>query len=155
MYRIAAIAFFVGATLITAGNASAQINVVEANVPFNFTVNNTVLPAGNYNFGFDLLHRDLLVIRDRAKNVKAKAFGQHGSIGPGKPQTLIFHHYGSQYFLSEIRFDSGSNGMFLPATKSEKQARKVNRDEGLVSAGGAFPQGPGNPSVQLSGKSAF
>ena len=53
MNRIAAIALFVGATLITAGSAAAQSSVVEANIPFNFTVSDTFLPAGTYTFGFD------------------------------------------------------------------------------------------------------
>jgi hypothetical protein len=129
MNRIAAIAFFVVATVMTAGSASAQSSVVEVNVPFNFTVNDTLLPAGSYTFGFDSMYPDLLIVRDGTKEVKAKDFGQRGSIGPGRSDALIFHHYGSQYFLSEVRFDSVSNGMFLPATKSEQRARKVNRQE--------------------------
>lgn len=64
MNRIAAIAVFAGATLMTASSARAQGSVVKANVPFNFTVNDTVLPAGNYTFGFDLMCPDMLIIRD-------------------------------------------------------------------------------------------
>jgi hypothetical protein len=137
MNRIAATAIFVAAVWVTTASAAAQTNVVEVSVPFNFTVNNTYLQAGNYSFGFDLLHPDLLVIRDQAKTVKAQDFGQRGSVRPGKPGSLIFHHYGSQYFLSEVRFDSGSNGMFLPETKSERRIRKMNRQEDVVSVAAA------------------
>ena len=133
MNRIAAIALFIGAMLTTAGSAAAQGNAVEANVPFSFTVNNTFLPAGIYTFGFDSLLPDLLIVRDRAKNVKAKGLGQRGSIGPGMHVSLIFHRYGGQYFLSEIRFGSVSNGIFLPATRLEQQARKVSQQEELAS----------------------
>ncbi|MGD0801077.1 MAG: hypothetical protein ABR906_07165 [Terracidiphilus sp.] len=133
MNRIAAIALFVGATLTTASSATAQGQVVEVNVPFNFTVNNTFLPAGSYTLGFDLLLPDMLVIRDRAKGVKARSLGQRGSIGSGRPDSLIFHRYGGQYFLSEVRFDSASNGIFLPDTKLEKQARKVSQKMDLAS----------------------
>lgn len=133
MNRIAAIALITGAILMTAVRATAQSNVVEANVPFNFTVNNTSLPAGDYTFGFDSMHSDLLVIRDRAKNVKAMDFGQRGSFGPGKPAALIFHRYGGQYFLSEVRLDSASNGIYLPATRTEEHARKVSGKEELAS----------------------
>jgi hypothetical protein len=132
MNRIAAIALFAGTILITAGSAAAQSKVVEVVVPFNFTVNNTLLPAGNYTVGFDLLYSDVLVIRDGANNITAKGLGQHASIGEGKPRTLIFHHYGSQYFLSGARFDSDSSGIFLPATKSEQRARRLNRNEELA-----------------------
>jgi hypothetical protein len=129
MNRIAAIALFAGAAVMTAAGAAAQSSVVEVNVPFGFTVNNTFLAAGNYTFGFDSMNPDLLVIRDQTRQVKAKDFGQRGSIGPGRPGSLIFHHYGSQYFLSEVHFDSPANGMFLPETKSEQRARKAGRQE--------------------------
>jgi len=132
MNRIAAIALFAGATLMTASSATAQRNVIEVNVPFNFTVNNTFLPAGSYILGFDPLFPDELIVRDRAKNVKAKVFGQRGSLGPGRPSSLIFHQYGGQYFLSAVRVDSGSNGVFLPATKLEEQARKESQKEDLA-----------------------
>ncbi len=133
MNRIAAIAVFAGAALMTVSSATAQSHVVEANVPFNFTVNNTVLPAGNYTLGFDSLFPDMLIVRDQAGNVKAQDLGQRGSVDPGKPGALIFHRYGGQYFLSGVRFDSASNGIFLPATKSERQARKVSQKEDLAS----------------------
>jgi hypothetical protein len=134
MNRIAAIALFVGATLTTAFSATAQGNTVEANVPFSFTVNNTFLPAGIYTFGFDSSLPDLLIVRDRAKNVKAKGLGQRGSIGAEGPCSLIFHRYGGQYFLSEIRFGSVSDGIFLPAAKLEQQARKASQEEELAFA---------------------
>lgn len=132
MNRIAAIALFVAAALITAGNAAAQRGVIEVNVPFSFTVSSTSLPAGSYTFGFDSARPDLLVIRDQKTDLKALDFGQRGATSSGKPATLIFHRYGSHYFLSEVHLDSASNGMFLPATKSERRARKGSRQEDLV-----------------------
>jgi hypothetical protein len=133
MNRIAAIALFTASALITTGNAAAQSAVIEVNIPFNFTVSSTSLPAGSYTFGFDSLRPDLLVIRDQKMDVKAFDFGERGATSSGKPATLIFHRYGSQYFLSEVHLASVSNGMFLPATKSELRARKGNRQEDLVS----------------------
>ena len=118
MNRIAAITLFVATVTLIAAFAvhAAWGKVVEINVPFNFTVNNTVLPAGNYTFGFDLLYPDVLIVRDQAKAIRAKGLGERGSIAPGKPHTLIFHSYGSQYFLSEVRIGSGESQIwnFLP-----------------------------------------
>ena len=133
MNRIAAISLFVAATLITAGSAAAQSNIVEVNVPFNFTVNGAFLRAGTYTFGFDSTLPDLLIVRDQRKSVMARGLGERGSISSGKPRTLRFHRYGGQYFLSEVLFDSASNGIFLPAAKLEKRARKANRQEDLAS----------------------
>jgi len=87
MSRIAAIALFSLATVMTSSSASAQIMKV---VPFDFTVNNNSLPAGTYTFGFDSVVPGLLIIQDRMKSVKAADLGVRGLIGPGKPHTLIF-----------------------------------------------------------------
>ncbi|MGA3101181.1 MAG: hypothetical protein ABSD61_04905 [Terracidiphilus sp.] len=136
MKRIAAIALFAIATLMTAGSASAQSAVLKVDVPFNFTVSGTSVPAGSYTFGFDLKYPDILVVQDRTNSIRARALVQRGSIGPGKPGTLILHRYGGQYFLSEVRFGSASNGAFLAASKLERQARKVSRNEEMASIAG-------------------
>jgi hypothetical protein len=132
MNRIHAIALLVIATLMTAGSANAQSDALKVNVPFNFTLNGAALPAGNYSFVFDSKVRDLLIIRDGANSVKARSLGERGSIGAGKPRTLIFHRYGGQYFLSEVRFNWGSNGVLLPETKLEREAGKVSREEDMA-----------------------
>ncbi len=78
MNRIAAIALFVGAALMTTNSATAQSSVVKVNVPFAFTVNNTFLPAGSYFVGFDSANPELLVIRDQKNAVKAWKFSASG-----------------------------------------------------------------------------
>jgi hypothetical protein len=126
---------FATATWMMAGTANAQSPVLKVSVPFNFTVNSTFLPAGNYEVGFDSMHPNVLVIQDRAKNVRATAYVQRGSIDSGKEHTLIFHRYGDQYFLNEAGFDSASDGVSLPVTKLEKRA-SMNRHEELASIAG-------------------
>jgi hypothetical protein len=106
--------------------------VLKVDVPFDFTVNGAALRAGNYSFGFDSMVPDLLIIRDGANSVMAKSIGERGAIGAGMPRTLIFHRYGGQYFLSMVRFNSGSNGVFVPETKLEREARKANGQEELA-----------------------
>lgn len=133
MKRIAAIVLFVAATVMTAGSAQAQRNLIHVNIPFNFTINNVLLPAGTYSFEFDSMVPHLLTIRDRRQSVKATLLGQPCLIGPGRAHSLIFHRYGDQYFLSEARFDSESNGILFSPSKLEKRARKVNRNEELAS----------------------
>jgi hypothetical protein len=136
MNRIYAIALIAIKTLMTAGSASAQSAVLKVDVPFNFTVNGAALPAGNYSFGFDSIVPDLLIVRDGDNNVKARRLGERGSIGAGKPRTLIFHRYGGQYFLSEVRFGSASNGVFVPETKLEREARRESREEEMAFVAG-------------------
>jgi hypothetical protein len=96
----------------------------KVHIPFNFTVNNVTLPAGTYTIGSDLGRPAQLIIRDETNSVKAIEVGMSTTLTPGKPGSLIFHQYGDEYFLSEIRFSSTTSGIFLPASKSERQMRK-------------------------------
>ena len=105
---------------MTAGSANAQRTVLTVDVPFNFTVNSTFLPAGNYTLGFDSILPNTLDIMDRTKSVRARAYFLRGSIGAGREDRLIFHGYGGEHFLSEVGFDSASDGLFLPETKLER-----------------------------------
>ena len=132
MNRITALAVFVAATLMAAGSAAAQGPTFKINVPFSFTVNNTVLPPGTYNVGVDSLNPNMVTLRDRTSNVKATGFGERGAVNEGSPHTLIFNHYGDRYFLSQVRFGSAKDGIFLPANKTEQQARKASRDAALT-----------------------
>lgn len=135
MNRITAIALLTFATSMMAGSASAQGAALKAKVPFNFTVNNVLLPAGSYELSFDSKLSDLLVVEDGTKSVRARALGERGAIGPGKPDMLIFHRYGGEYFLSEVHFGSGSNGVFLPAAKLERQTLRAGQKEELAFVG--------------------
>ena len=135
MKRIIAIALFAIATLITAGSASAQSAALKVDVPFNFTVSTTFLPAGSYEVGFDSVHPNVLVIQNRMKNLRATAYAQRGSIERGREDRLVFHRYGSEYFLSEVGFDSASDGVSLPVTKLESRARAGRTEELAFLAG--------------------
>jgi hypothetical protein len=122
MKNLTAIALFVAAGIATAGSALAQDHKVTATVPFNFTVNGRTLPAGHYTIGNDVNSPRMLTIADRQKGVTAMAITvpDYGSAADNK---LVFHHYGSQYFLSEIRTANNSLTCHLPTSKQEKRAK--------------------------------
>ena len=42
---------------------------------------------------------------------------------PGHDNTLVFHKYGNQYYLSEIRSEGASIDVRFPVTKAEKRAK--------------------------------
>jgi hypothetical protein len=136
MNRIAAIALLAIATSMTTGNANAQRAVLKVNVPFSFTVNKTLLPAGSYTFVFDSMLPNTLDVEDRSKSVKARAYVLRGSIGRGRQDRLIFHQYGGEYFLSEVGFDSASNGASLLVSKLEREAEKTGQREDMASVAG-------------------
>jgi hypothetical protein len=39
---------------------------------------------------------------------------------------LVFHKYGSNYFLSEVKIEGTRNGYQLPETKAEREIRAQN-----------------------------
>lgn len=87
MSRIAAIAMFVFATVMTSSSASAHIIKV---VPFDFNVNHNLLPAGTDAFGFDSVVLGLVIIQSRMNSEMATDLAVRVLIGPGKLRTLTF-----------------------------------------------------------------
>jgi hypothetical protein len=122
MKNLTAIALFVAAGIATAGSALAQDDMVTANVPFSFTVNGRTLPAGYYTLGHDINTPRMLKIESERGVVAVTAVTVPDSAREGDAK-LVFHHYGNQYFLSEIRTADSSTSCHLTTSKQEKWAR--------------------------------
>jgi hypothetical protein len=104
--------------LLTVAGAHAQ-TAARANVPFAFKVGTTQMPAGTYTIRNDA-GSSVIAVRNVQTGTSALAMGRRES--PSKQtDKLIFHRYGSQYFLTAILGGKGSQGMDLPATKQEKE----------------------------------
>jgi hypothetical protein len=126
MKRIFAIALLAAATFISAGNAFAQDNTVKANVPFSFTVGNYTLPAGTYTIS-SVNNSPTLLNINCYKGAHAMGLGQPDQNNPKHANELEFHHYGDQYFLSEIRTADSSMNLHFATTKAEKRARAATQ----------------------------
>ena len=104
--------------LLTVAGAHAQ-SAARANVPFAFKVGTTQMPAGTYaiqsNHG-----SNVVMVRNVQTGTSALAMGRQESPSK-KTDKLIFHRYGSQYFLTEILGSQGSQGLSLVAPKQQKQ----------------------------------
>ena len=131
MKHITAIALFIAATFITAGKAIAQDYAVRATIPFNFTVNGSQLPAGNYTLGSDITNPLILKISDRTQHVHVMVLAMPSADEKRKANQLVFHKYGNQYFLSEIRSQESAINVQLPTSKQEKRARAGTEVAGL------------------------
>jgi hypothetical protein len=113
-----------------ATSAHAQIiGRVEAQIPFQFHVGNTTLPAGTY-----IIHRldsnDLTVMEISTEDGKMSAlFDVEATQAKSAPEKteLIFNKYGDRYFLSEM-FDEGNpDGSRVYTSKDEKMASKQSQ----------------------------
>ncbi len=132
MKHLTAIALFIAATFITAGKAIAQDYAVRATIPFNFTVNGSQLPAGNYTLGSDITNPLVLKIWDRTQHVHIMVLAMPSADEKRKANQLVFHKYGDQYFLSEIRSQESAINVQLVTSKQEKKARTETQVAGLL-----------------------
>ena len=131
MKHITAIVLFIAAAFITAGKAIAQDYAVRATIPFNFTVNGRLLPAGNYTLGTDITSPNIPKVRERTLRAHAMVAAMPSQPAKQKANVLVFHKYGSQYFLSEIRSQESSINVQLATSKQEKRARAQTEQAGL------------------------
>jgi hypothetical protein len=121
MKRITAITLFAFASILGAGAAVAQDRGVQANVPFDFTVGNKLLPAGTYTI--TPASEGVIAIQNRDKHVLILSAALPDGKEAKNGGELVFDRYADQYFLREILCDAAAMNVELPATKAEKQAR--------------------------------
>jgi hypothetical protein len=137
MKRITAIALLAIANFAVAGTSFAQSRTVQAKVPFDFTVGNKLLPSGTYTIKEQ--STGLIVVKNHDKAIAMMSLVNpdgNTAAGGGK---LVFHKYGSQYFLSEILCDSADMNVRVPVSKTEKrvqlqEARIAPRSDTFVAA---------------------
>jgi hypothetical protein len=123
MKRIAEVALFVAAGFLTAGSAMAQNHEVKANIPFSFNLNGQTLPAGHYTIKSDSGSPQLLRLDDRADSVYTVVMARPDADRSQQDNTIEFHRYGNQYFLSSVRSSGASMDCHLVASKQEKWAK--------------------------------
>ena len=131
MKNIAAIALFIAATFIAAGPATAQDHLVRATVPFNFTVGDQTLPSGTYTITSEINSPYLLALHNSDKKVFFYSLGEPDQSNPRHDNILVFHRYGNQYFLSDIRSNGTGLNLHFAPTNAEKRAKAQVDDAGL------------------------
>ena len=124
MKRISALALLTLASLGACTGATAQESALIAKIPFNFTVGEKGLPAGEYTITSPSAGIVRIVSQD--KRVSASVTATHSNHeAPGAGQ-LEFNRYGNSYFLHRVLGPSTSTMSFdVAAWKSEKRARRL------------------------------
>jgi len=108
--------------LLATASAYAQTGVVKANVPFNFIVNNTDLPAGTYTLQSLGTVGAAMVIESPDRKV-VNGFLPNACQSNTVPEVskLVFHRYGAQYFLTQIWTAGNARGKELPKSGRERE----------------------------------
>jgi hypothetical protein len=108
--------------LLATASAYAQTGVVKANVPFNFIVNKAELPAGEYTINAVGLSGSAMSTQSLDNQI-VKLVLPHACESPKTQETskLVFHRYGSQYFLAQIWTAGNNRGQELPKSGRESE----------------------------------
>ena len=110
----ASLAVVLGALTLSAPAPVAAADI-RANVPFSFTVDKKVLPAGTYNVTSSNAHTLLI----SSFGAGAITMGQRAESRSGSPR-LVFHRYGTEYILREV-WMGGASGYQLRETARERE----------------------------------
>ena len=129
--QILAIASAVILSTFMAGECRAQSRTIEATVPFAFEVGDKTIPAGNYRFesmatGAGALQVIRSVKGDLQITLSAIAVPAKGAnSGP----ELIFHRYGTIFFLAQIQTGDGHARELLESQREKKLAHSEAMNE--------------------------
>jgi len=103
-------------------------NSIAVNIPFDFAVDETKLPAGKYTLRRIILpsSADRLVIRsaDGRDDTHTGMTRPNRASEVQKQSKLIFNRYGDQYFLSQVWMAGSDTGRDLFKSRSERNLAK-------------------------------
>src|SRR3974390_2089805 len=121
MNRISAIALLTLASVATCTGAIAQQPELKANIPFDFTVGNTWMPAGEYT----ITTPTQMVLQFRSAGHVASIVGIESHYESNAGRRLVFDKYGDQYFLHKVVCPKASSlNLDIAASKTERKARE-------------------------------
>jgi hypothetical protein len=122
MKRVLCLAVATFAICLTAITTHAQSSLrLRFHTPFAFTVENTTFPAGEY----EVTQPDRFVLMLRNVKDQSSAF-QHVHPPQSRKEAdghlkVVFHRYGSEYFLAAVSDGSYQSTYDLRLSKEEKQ----------------------------------
>jgi hypothetical protein len=123
-------------TAVSSTQAQSLAETIKANIPFDFTVADRQLPAGQYTIGRAQPTTGDLVLA--ISNLNSRANAMTTSVQTLERQNatkLIFHRYGDQYFLYQVWPAGSLTGRAIP--KSNREREIARKSKGLASAGKA------------------
>ena len=107
--------------LLATASAYAQTGVVKANVPFNFIVDKTQIPAGEYLIQSIGSSNSALVIENKDRSVARMVLPIACESSRPMKTKLVFHCYGDQYFLAQVWTAGNNRGAQLRQSAREAE----------------------------------
>ena len=101
----------------------AQTTDLHASIPFDFRVDDTLMPAGDYSIHLSNTLLQVLEIGGGKHSVFAIT-NRTSQFSPTKDARLQFRRYGNAYFLAEIWDQGSQDGRTLLQSRHEKELAK-------------------------------
>jgi hypothetical protein len=122
MKSISAVTLFTIATLAATNGLFAQEPSAKANIPFNFTVGEKSMPAGEYTISLTSEH--VVKIQSADKLQVDLALASKSYQDPGAKGQLVFDKVGDYYFLRQISSPTWSSmNLSIASGKVEKRVQ--------------------------------
>jgi hypothetical protein len=129
--KILAIAGTVLLSIMAAGECQAQSRSLEVNVPFTFEVGNKTLPAGSYRAeSIPTGAGSVTILRNNRGDVRMPISTTATASKSGTAASaLVFHRYGTHYFLAQIRTGDGHAREVFASQQEKELARSEPKIE--------------------------
>src|SRR5215510_14377360 len=115
----------IAAAGVVSAHGQSLSSPVRANIPFDFTVADKKFSAGDYYISRAQTNSGDLVLRISSVTGNRGAFQLTSGLrtsSPKKSDTLIFHQFGDQYFLSEVWPGGANSGRMFFESRDEREA---------------------------------
>jgi hypothetical protein len=118
--RVALILAF--AAILAQPSVKAQVsgNTVVADIPFAFQIDSYHLPAGRYTLETE--GSSMLAIKGDSGSAVMMVL-RDAMNRPSADSAVVFHHYGNQYFLREVRTAGREDYLWSSESKAERRAK--------------------------------
>jgi hypothetical protein len=93
---------------------------VVADIPFGFQIDSRYLPPGKYRIETE--GSGLLWVKGDSESGVMMVMKDHLK-EPSEKSAVVFHHYGNQYFLREVRTAGSEGTLWAGETKAERRAK--------------------------------
>jgi len=135
---------FGACALLAAACLSAQSGYMIVNIPFDFSVKNQHLTAGNYTVTTDIGHAVVLIRGEEEGSPAMFALTTPTQAPKIQVQPkLVFNRYGDRYFLTQVWQATTDQGRILQPSKAEQElARSVGKPQvvALLAVGPKSPR---------------
>lgn len=123
----------VGAVAILGASGLYAQTKATADIPFDFTVQKTTLPAGHYAMSATGTSHDLMLIQneDTGKQILVLASSSEcGYRSAGDKNVAVFDHVGDRYFLNDVKTDAVCGK--LPPPRLERELASAGQPVAAV-----------------------